>query len=156
MRHMIESDTHKNHAPVDVEAIVADIRRKVQSVEPKEEAAVVVEPRMDDDLVAACNTFSGGQWPSGGVVALIRKAVFRMLGLKEFNGRIVAILSRIISVLNGTNVPESGTILGNQRRTINMLNQFSRRLDQYDDVKIAERLAALEEEIKRKRVPEKQ
>jgi len=151
---MIESGTQKDHTPVDVEAIVADIRRRIQSVEPKAEATVT-EPAMDEDLKVACDTFSGGHWPSGGVVALIRKAIYRMLGLKEFNARIVAILSRIVSVLNGTNVPESGTILGNQHRTINMLNQFSKRLDQYDDVKIAERLAALEEEIKRKRVSEK-
>jgi len=140
--------------PVDVDALIADIRKNIKSVEPKAEA-VAPETSMYDDLEVMCNTFSGGHWPSGGITALFRKAIYRMLGLKDFNGRMVSLLGKIVSIINGTDVPESSVILTNQRHTINMLAQLDNRLAQYDNESIVERLSALEKQVAQKQASEK-
>lgn len=137
--------------PVDIEAIIAEIRKNNTSVEPQEEAEAPPRPDMFADFKVACDNFSGGQWPSGGLTALFRKAIYRLLGLKDFNGRIVSTLTRIISVLNGTEPPpNSNVILTNQRRTIDMLTQLYNRMDKLDDENLAARLSAVEKELKLK------
>lgn len=152
--YMSDKTISREKAPVDVDAIIADIRKNIKSVEPKAEA-LADQTSMYDDLEVMCNTFSGGHWPSGGIVGLFRKVIYRMLGLKEFNGRNVSVLTKIISVINGTDVPESSVILTNQRRTINMLVKLSNRLDQYDNESIVERLSALEKQAGQKQASEK-
>lgn len=135
--------------PVDVEAIIAEIRKNNTRPEPKEEAATAPPPDMFADFRVACDNFSGGQWPTGGLTALFRKAIYRLLGLKDFNGRIVSTLTRIISILNGTvPFPNSSVILTNQRRTINMLTQLYDRMDKQDDENLAARISALEKQFK--------
>jgi hypothetical protein len=148
---MTHPSAPRESPPVDIEAIIAEIRKNNTRVEPKEEAAVEAPPDMFADFKVACDIYSGGQWPSGGIKALFRKAIYRLLGLKDFNGRIVSTMTRIISVINGTELPpNSSVILTNQRRMIDMLTQLYGRMDKQDDENLAARLSALEKELKQK------
>lgn len=144
--------------PVDVEALIEEIRKNIKSAEHKEpkEKTSKDEITLYDELKTVSNTFSGGHWPSGGIIALSRKVIYRMLGLKDLNGHLLSILTRIISLIDGTHVAESSVILTNQRRTMELLTQLARRLDKYEEEKISERLSALENEFRRNQASEKQ
>ncbi len=152
---MTEKIQPKDNEPIDVEAIIADIRKNNTSGEPAEETTSP-DPSIHDDFQYVSRNFSGGHWPSGGITALFRKVMFRILGMKEFNRRIVSILSRIISIINGEETPESSVFLNNQRRTNDMLVQLGKRMDECDKQNIAERLSALEKQCQQPRSTEKQ
>jgi hypothetical protein len=77
----------------------------------------------------------------------MRKIVYRMLGLKEFNGRLVRILCRIIALMEGAEVPESKLVLTRQKNTMDLLIELSARLADLDKLQIEKRLADLEAEV---------
>jgi hypothetical protein len=131
--------------PVDVEALVADIRKSLQRVERPADTSPGAS--IYDDLAVVSSNFSGGQWPSGGTAALFRKPLYRLLGLRDFNRRVVSILSRLVSIVSGGEVPEASGILANQRRTTDMLAQISNRLDRLEAADIGKRLSAIEKQL---------
>jgi hypothetical protein len=150
----MKTDTNKDSTTPDVETIIANIRNDISAAEPKEEPA---EDNTDihEHLEILCNTYSGGHLPSGGIVAAIRKAFYRMLGINNVNGRIVSILARLIAIIEGAETPESGVILGKQRRTSDIMSKISGRIDQYDDMSINDRLTKIEEQIEKINASEK-
>jgi hypothetical protein len=130
----------------DVNAIIAEICEDMKSVEPPEEIAESARS-LYDELELAGRTFSGGYLPTGGLTAITRKIIYRMLGLKEFNGRIVRILCRIVALLEGTEVPESKLVLTRQKNTMDLLIEMSKRLTDYDKLRLETRLERLEQEL---------
>lgn len=135
----------KDNKP-DVEAIIAEITRDIESIEPPDELASETG-NLYDELRMAGRTFSGGYLPTGGLTAVMRKIIYRMLGLKEFHGRLIRILCRIMGMLEGKEVPESSVVLTGQRNIMDLLIQLSERLADYDRMRIEERLSALEAEV---------
>lgn len=136
----------------DINAIIAEIREDMKSIEPPEEIAEG-ERSLYDELQLAGRTFSGGYLPTGGLTAVTRKIIYRMLGLKEFNGRIVRILCRIVALLEGTEVPESKLVLTRQKNTMDLLIEMSKRLTDYDKQRLEQRLEHLEQEVKNMQTP---
>lgn len=147
-----------DNVTVDVEAIIEEIRKKAAAAgapEPPQAGEPVHPPSLHHDLQVVHKTYDGSSVGQSGPIPAMRRIIYRVLGLKHFHGRLVSIITRLTGILEGANIPESVEISANHRRSINLMEHFSKRLDEYDEMDLEKRLKAIEEHIKQVNTPDK-
>ena len=135
-----------------VEAIVVEIQRRVRDagngiVEP------VVETAPEEDLLT--NLRAANKWVygvgerTGRLGKWCRRIGFRALGLAVFHASVVRVLNEFAKIISGEKTVAAGTLLAENRKRLELVEQLGRRLEEYEGEHVPERLRLLEEEIRR-------
>lgn len=135
-----------------VEKIVVEIQRRI-----KEAGGGIPEPAIEtapeEDLLT--NLRAANRWVYGVVEStgrlgrLCRRIGFRALGLTAFHASVVRVLNEFAKIISGEKTLAAGTLLAENRKRLELVEQLARRLDEYEGEHVPERLRLLEEEIRR-------
>lgn len=153
----------------DVEEIIADIKRSIadagQSLPVRRPAGVMTEEEAANrppppgnlyEILQALNTtWSVGRLPRDGAVkGMIRRRLYAAIiplidELNEQNSQVVRAINKIVGVLDGLDTKTSCELLIKTDRRIDLMTQFCNRLSEYDDLRLDDRLKALEAKVDR-------
>ncbi len=161
------TDQHRGEEIPDVEKIIAGIRQNVKDAEEAFEKANadIHAPALDQnakatdniyELLSAANrtTAVGHLPPEGGPKGYLRRRIYASIipliqELNQHHSQTVRFMNKLMRVLDGVDTEISSELLLNTQRLIDLMTQFCNRISQYDDLKIEERLKALEEKLRR-------
>lgn len=163
------TDQSRKEGAPDVEEIIADIKRNISEageaftrprpvgpeVEP-DQSALPPPPGNLYEIVRAVNTTWGvGKLPPDSAVkGMVRRRLYAALiplidEINEHDSQVVRAINKIVGVLDGLDTKTACELLIKTDRRIDLMAQFCNRLSEYDDLKVDERLKALEEKVDR-------
>ncbi|MBA4387326.1 MAG: hypothetical protein C0404_05050 [Verrucomicrobia bacterium] len=155
------NDGGNNADRPDVEAIVAGIRRDLVK------SGAVGGPHitgnangsdagLHDNLAALNENCVVGAVRGGGPLGLVRKVIHKLLGaligdINGVNARMVRVLNSMLKLIEDGDSPDASEVMASSRRKARMLDNLGRRLDDYEGMRIEERLRRLEEAVERQK-----
>jgi len=135
----------------DVEAIISELRAGRKSAEAAVPNDLRDAVRSEDNLHAQLAE-ANRTCVTGNSISAWRKLCLRPLNpwrseVNAFNGSVVRVLNRLVRLLEGDDLPESGPLLDMQRRRMTLTEKMSDRLAELDRLQLDERIRKLEDKI---------
>ena len=155
----VNEDNSGNTKP-DVERIISEIRRNIDNAEemisPEMNEAVDVESDIYGNLGEANRTCETGRFRSSGAASRLRGRFMAPLidEINQFHGHVIRVLNRLIRLLDGTDTELESPVLDNARKRMDTVSALSRRLAEYDEANIEQRLTDIEQRLSRIENPE--
>ncbi|HMP89139.1 MAG TPA: hypothetical protein PJ991_03000 [Kiritimatiellia bacterium] len=141
---------HENEKP-DVEAIIKELRANAQAagqaVPDSLRSAVRDEDSLHEQLALANRSCMTGNTLPGW-----RKLFMKPLNpwrseINTFNGSIVKVLNRLVKLLEGADLPESGPMIEQQRRRMTLTEKLNDRVAELERHQLNQRIKTLEDKI---------
>lgn len=140
-------------AKPDVESVIAEIRTNSQAAENSVPGAlrqaVEAEDHLQAQLAEANRTCITGQSISGWRKWFLRPLNPWRSDVNHFNSSVVRVLNRLVKLLEGADLPETGPLLDQQRRRMTLTEKLSDRMADYDRLELDARIRTLEDKIAR-------